>query len=732
MSVPDRAHSTPISIKSERLLRAGETCWRIEHADSVAFLIDGDAYFQALRQAIIRARRSVIMLCWDIDSRVRLVRDGNPDGYPTELGAFLQEVLARRPELHIHILAWDFHMIYALEREWWPLFPLRLSARRRLHFQMDDAHPVWACHHQKVVVVDDALAIVGGLDPTKNRWDTPEHPPEDVRRQDPDVGAYPPFHDVQLMVTGPVATTLGDLARERWRQATGEVLPPVQGLFKGSGSDVWPPAVRPVLKSIPIGIARTQPRFNGAEEIREVERLVLHAIGAARRHLYIESQYLTSDSVAAALVARLEKSDSPEILVIVHPNSTGWLEQHTMDVLRARVLRRIRAADRYGRLGVYYPHIPDLGERCMTMHSKLMIVDDEFIRVGSANLSNRSMGFDTECDLAFEAVGNRQIQCVIAEMRHRLLGEHLGAAPEEVTEILTRTGSLLAVVKELQGPGRSLRVFEHDIPPEIDQWVPDATLVDPARPLDEAVTDQLVPHDTRRLARRRVITAAAILLGLLGLAAAWRWGPLAQWLDMPELVAKLGSFKNSPAAPLIVLGAYVIGGLAVMPVTVLIAATIMAFGPWLGFTYSLSGTVLSAAVTYGLGRWLGRPWVHRLAGTRLNRLSHQLAAKGVLTILAVRIIPVAPFTVVNLMAGASHIRFRDFLLGTVLGLLPGLLGMTLFMDRLLVALREPGPKSIAMMALVAAVILAGALGFRRWLERDTREEDSSKLSSFKS
>jgi uncharacterized membrane protein YdjX (TVP38/TMEM64 family)/phosphatidylserine/phosphatidylglycerophosphate/cardiolipin synthase-like enzyme len=662
-----------------------------------------------------------MMLCWDIDSRVRMMRDGKPDGYPSELGAFLREVLARRPELHIYILAWDFHMIYAFEREWWPLFPLRLSARRRLHFQMDDAHPVWACHHQKVVVVDDALAIVGGLDPTKNRWDTTDHAPSDPRREDPDIGTYPPFHDLQAMVTGSVAAALGDLARERWCRATGEVLRPVPGPFPGSGSGAWPAAVIPVLESVPIGIARTQPRFNGAEEVREVERLVLHSIAAARRHLYIESQYLTSDSVAAALVARLEQPDCPEILVIVHPNSTGWLEQHTMDVLRARVLRRIRAADRYGRLGVYYPHIPGLGDRCMTMHSKLMIVDDDFIRLGSANLSNRSMGFDTECDVAFEALGNRQVQRVIAGLRHRLLGEHLDAHPRQVAEIHAQTGSLLAVVTKLQGTGRSLRAFEHDIPPEIDEWVPDATLVDPARPLDEAVTDQFVPHDTRRLVRRRVIIAAALLLGLLGLATAWRWGPLAQWLDVIALVEQLASFKDHPAASLIVLGGYIIGGLAVMPVTVLIAATIMAFGPWLGFIYSLSGTTLSAAVTYGLGRWLGRPWVRRLAGTRLNRLSRQLAAKGVLTIVAVRIIPVAPFTVVNLAAGASHIRFRDFLFGSVLGMLPGLLGMTIFMDRLLVTLREPGPKGIVIMTLVASLILIGALALRRWLERHTRE-----------
>jgi phospholipase D1/2 len=708
------------------LLRPGENCWRIEEADRVAFLVDGAAYFEALREAFRRARHSIVALCWDIDSRVCMVRGTKQDGDPAELGEFLRTLLAQHRGLHAYLLTWDFHMIYAFERglcpAWLRWFPIRLGTRRRLHFHMDDGHPVWACHHQKLIVVDDQVAILGGLDPTKNRWDTPEHSADDPRRVDPDVGAYAPFHDVQVMVSGRVARALGELARDRWHRATGEEIPAVD--LQASQHDVWPETVSTDLISVPVAIARTQPAFDGKPEIREIERLILDAIRSARRHMYIESQYLTSESVAAALVSRLQESTGPDIVVIVHPNSTGWLEQHTMDVLRARVLRRIRSADRYGRLGVYYPDIPGLGEGCMTMHSKLMIVDDEFARIGSANLSNRSMGFDTECDVALEARGEGRIRRAIADLRHRLLAEHLGVDREKVTERLAATGSLLKAVEDLRGQGRTLKVFDHDIPPEVDAWIPDATVIDPDRPLEAQVfAEQFVPKEQRKPARRRVVTATMVLLGLVALAAAWRWTPLRDWLDVPALVDYLSAFRNSAAGPLLVLGGYVIGALAIMPVTMLIAVTVLAFGPWLGFPYSLTGILLSAAVTYGIGHLLGQRWVRRLAGARLNRLSQRLAQRGVLAVMAVRIIPVAPFTIVNLVAGASHIRFRDFLLGTAIGILPGLLGMTVFMDRLLETLRHPGPAGIAVMVVVVAGIVGAAVMLRRWLEKRTRPDE---------
>jgi phospholipase D1/2 len=147
----------------------------------------------------------------------------------------------------------------------------------------------------------------------------------------------------------------------------------------------------------------------------------------------------------------------------------------------------------------------------------------------------------------------------------------------------------------------------------------------------------------------------------------------------------------------------------------LIAVTAAVFGPLAGTVYALCGALASASVTYALGRRLGRETVRRLAGHRLNALSQRLARRGVLAIVVVRLLPVAPYSVVNLVAGASHIGWRDFLLGTALGLLPGIVMASLFVDRAIAAIRDPGPVTYVVLCAVAAAIVGVGVAARRWL-----------------
>ena len=141
------------------------------------------------------------------------------------------------------------------------------------------------------------------------------------------------------------------------------------------------------------------------------------------------------------------------------------------------------------------------------------------------------------------------------------------------------------------------------------------------------------------------------------------------------------------------------------------------FGALPGFVYSLVGGTLSALVTYWMGHLLGRRVVRRVAGSRLNRLSKRLARNGLLAVIAVRVVPVAPFTVINLVAGASHIRFRDFAVGTVLGFIPGMAAIAVFADRLVAAVKNPGWKTVLLLAGVAALLVGTFYGLRRWLRR---------------
>src|SRR6185295_5569510 len=144
----------------------GRNCWRVERATRASYLIDAAEYFTRFREVVARARRSVLMVGWDVDSRTRLVApdDGAAgDDWPPTLLAFLNAALERRPELEVRVLAWDFSMIYTFEREKLPAYRFAWDGHPRLTFRQDGVHPVGASHHQKLVVVDDQSALADAL-----------------------------------------------------------------------------------------------------------------------------------------------------------------------------------------------------------------------------------------------------------------------------------------------------------------------------------------------------------------------------------------------------------------------------------------------------------------------------------------------------------------------------------------------------------------------------------------
>jgi uncharacterized membrane protein YdjX (TVP38/TMEM64 family) len=501
---------------------------------------------------------------------------------------------------------------------------------------------------------------------------------------------------------------VGELARERWRRATGRA-----PRHAGAGRAPWPQGLAPEFEEVDVGIARTSPAYDGAPAVAEVRQLYLDAIAAARRSVYLENQYFTSPALCDAIEARLGEADAPEFAVISRKACDGWLEQETMEVLRARRLRRLREADRHGRLRAYYPEQAGLGEQCIKLHSKLMIVDDRLLRVGSANLNNRSFGVDTECDLAIEASDERH-QRAIAGVRARLVGEHLGRSAEAVA----RGDTLLGAIEALRGGTRSLEPF--DTTQEPSSALPAPELLDPEKPIDaERLAAELLPPRERPRAARRFFVIAALLVAIAALAAAWRWGPLAELVQPEALAAWAGGVKSAALAPLAVLAAYVFASLVALPITLLILGTAFVFGPFESFAYALAGSTLGAAAGFGLGRAMGRGAVRQLAGSRINTLSRMLAERGILAMLTVRMLPVAPFTLVNFVAGASHLRARDFLLGTLLGMAPGIAAIVFFSDRLAAAVFEPTPANIAWFAAAAVLVVAAAVLLHRWLARRT-------------
>ncbi|HJV11512.1 MAG TPA: VTT domain-containing protein [Burkholderiales bacterium] len=648
-----------------------------------------------------RARRCVFILGWDFDSRIRLLPEGANDGYPEELGDFLKELVRQNRELRVYILSWDFAMVFALDREWVPLYKLgwRTRAAPRLHFRLDERHPPSGSHHQKVVVVDDSVAFVGGLDLTHGRWDTPEHRADQPFRRDAQGRITRPNHDVQAIVDGPAARALGELCRDRWARLGKKTVPLGQAF-----ADTWPALVQPEITELDVAIARTDPGWVTGQPVQEIRQLYIDAIGGARRSLYLENQYFSSSVVGEALAARLSEPDSPDVVVVSRLTEEGWLEARTMGVLRARLHQRLQALDARGRYRLLYPHIPELGApHLLNVHSKVLVMDDELCSVGSANFNNRSMGFDTECNIAIEARGDERVERAIAGLRARLLAEHLAAQPAEVAATIAGAGGrLIPAIESLSRPGRTLAPINPVAAVDLDRLIPASALVDPERPADpELLAREFVPPELGPSMARRIARFAVELCALAALAALWRWTPLREIVTPAEI------------SPAIILLAFPVAGLAGLPVTPLVILACFLFEPLAGGIYALAGALISAAVTYAAGRLLGRNLVRRLAGSRLNAITARFARKGVWAVAALRLLPIAGYSTVNAVAGASRVRFAELMLGTALGMIPWILLTLTFVDRVRVVLREPGPVTYALLAADVALIVAAVVYVRR-------------------
>ena len=688
------------------ILRPGQNCWRIEKASRAAVLIDAAAYFSALRSALREAQQSVFIVGWDLDSRTKLAGEScaADDGWPLTLREFLIRMVEERPSLSVYLLAWDFAILYALERDPFPSLKLGWQTPDQIRFRLDNALPVGSSHHQKVIVIDDALAFSGGMDLAVRRWDSSWHHLDNSHRRDPSGKPYPPFHDVQMAVDGDAARALADLVHERWRRATGEHIP-----VRPGGSSLWPDVV-PDFREVDVAIARTLPVYGGEQEVREVERLFADMIGSAEREIYIENQFLTCIAVAESLARRLQENTRLQALLVAPHTPEKWLEYHTMRNGRIRFWRMLHEAGVTDRVRLMCPEIRS-GERVVhtMVHSKVMIVDDRMLRIGSANLNNRSMGTDTECDLAIEAKSDSE-RAAIRHMRARLLADHCGVSVEQAGAAAER--GLITAVETLSGRGHRLAPIDDGDPDEGEFAHYLEAVADPERPIDsDKLVETLFQDRLPKVSSSRTwAKLAAIPLIGIALAIAWQFPPLSNIASPSEVGPMLNALAEQPWAPLLVIGAYIVGGLVAFPVLLLIAATAAAFGPVLGFVYAAAGSLASAIVTYAVGFALGRDALRTVIGPRLQRVQRRILKGGVVTIAAIRLLPIAPFTVVNVVAGASDIRLGSFIAGTILGMAPGWVLMSALGHQLARIMDGPTPAEIALLAVLIVVWISLAAG----------------------
>jgi phosphatidylserine/phosphatidylglycerophosphate/cardiolipin synthase-like enzyme len=315
------------------LLRDGETCPRVARAGRAALLVDMECYFVAAKAAMSRARHSIHLLNWAFEPQTFL--EPGPDCTGEEgdrIANFLKGLAASKPELDIRILCWDSSMPVAATQHFFPFADRKAFQGTRVKFVLDSKLPLGACHHQKMIVIDDQIAFCGGGDIGPDRWDTTAHLDDDPRREKTrrDHKDFDSRHEVMGLVDGDAALVVAEVFRERWKRATGEDV----AMSPPSPSSAWPDCVTPDFHDISVGTPRTYAAWRGFPEVRQVEALHTLSIREAKRLIYMENQYFTSPLIAEALATRLREPEGPEVVLVSTQHSPSYFDQATMDKTR--------------------------------------------------------------------------------------------------------------------------------------------------------------------------------------------------------------------------------------------------------------------------------------------------------------------------------------------------------------------------------------------------------------
>ncbi|WP_084356155.1 phospholipase D-like domain-containing protein [Novosphingobium lentum] len=460
--------------------------WRFANASRAHAVVDAGPYFELMREAMLSARQRILLIGWDFDTRIKigggrrwwnLPRKQVP---PARLGPFMIWLANRNPDLEVRVLKWNFGAMKAFLRGSMIIDLIRWWRHPQIDFKLDSAHPLGCSHHQKIVVIDDRFAVCGGIDMAGDRWDTREHLEHDARRRRPNGDLFGPWHDCTMLLEGDVAKVLGDFGRTRWQQAGGTPMAPCVP----QDESPWPERLRAEFRNVSVGISRTRSQYNNVGEVREIEALFIEQIECAKRFIYAENQYFASRTIAEAISRRLAQPDPPEIVLVCPVSSDGWLEQAAMDGARVRLFRSIEDDAHGDRFTIWHP-LNSAGTP-IYVHSKLLIVDDEILRIGSANMNNRSMGLDSECDVfidcARDEAGSQPCSAAITRLRHSLLAEHCGLDPTVIPDLLEKHGSMAAMIAHAPQSGKRLQKFVPRALTDTEKALADNEVLDPERP----------------------------------------------------------------------------------------------------------------------------------------------------------------------------------------------------------------------------------------------------------
>ncbi len=378
-------------------------------------------YFDRISELLEDAKHYAVFVGWQIDSRLPLKRPDRPDRNSNskyESSETLKEKVIRiceeKPQFQIYFLFWDHAYFYIFEREVWQ-GRVWENIHPRVHFVFDNRHPLGGSHHEKVCIIDGRIAFCGGIDLCDERWDSPYHLYFDPRRSlTRKAENHGPYHDLAVQVTGPICGEIHKHIQKRWKILSSINFPePI--LFN-------PPSVQSSFHRV--YLSRTMSELERIQKkktfTREVEFLFRDLILSAEKRIILEGQYFWSEAVNDLLVSKIHEMSGKDFevyVILAVPQMIKSLTRY-MTPYEMSLIRRLTLAAEFSKVRVIVgsPYSVSttisrvLPPKPIYIHSKVCVIDDRYLSIGSANFAARALRIDTETNLTFEAQNKMEQQ----------------------------------------------------------------------------------------------------------------------------------------------------------------------------------------------------------------------------------------------------------------------------------------------------------------------------------
>lgn len=724
-------------ISHNNVFKPGQNCWVKSTARFSTPLIDCANYYKALHSAIVKASHSIFIVGWDIDSRIRLLHgdDEKKSDVPSVISDLLKWKAIQSPDVNIYLLRWDSSVAFFAQREMWAKEVWEEKTPENVKTELDDTIPMGGSQHQKIVVIDDELVFSGGMDVSTNRWDTRAHPVISKERNGPD-GEYGPLHDVQMVSSGPVVADFSKLVRWRWQRVAEntpiEIRKDAQVGFDAPLPQAWPDDFPPLFEDVECALARTIPLMDEVAPTQEVRHMLLDLTAEAESVIYIENQFTARQEIAQALNNQLKSKPTLSVIIVSSYEPSGKFECEAFWASRIEFKAILEKDIDPKRVKLTYSSIEDMKGRkaYKRIHSKVMTIDDKYLVVGSSNISNRSMTLDTEIDTVFFGNTPENKQSIV-QVRNDLLAEHTGRKLSDMPAIFECNFPVNALMHGQLAHGYVLTEVRDEVFTEHSVKNVFRTLSDPEEPLISIPTISGVARPARNPRRRTIMILIGLtVVSVLGGLMFWASQSI-EWLSSQNISAFLEKSRGTYFALPTVLLVYVVGGVLFFPVTVLSLAVAAIFGPIWGPIYGIMGALLSSAMMFIIGKLSGNAGLRKIGGPKVAAVDEKLKRSGIIGVAAIRMLPVAPFSLVNLVAGISSIGIAQFLIGTFLGMFPPMIAKGLVGDSIAQIWQNPSVETISYLAagiVLWALMIWGSQKFARFYQDKQTSSDDPQCS----